>query len=414
MALFKKSGFDFEEYYKEQEREEKKRQDSLNNVMKKRRGTDNSYTLSQSSATNAAETNLQFADGQLYYKEQVKATFKQKYNYGFKMAVLAPLPFMIFWCFIDISVLIGVLSSVIAAGAPAYILGFVIPFIAVHMTPVWIWIYSMVKAKKAQQYTYFVVTDQRIISTKQHYKTGKLGLDSSIKITEVTAMAVSQTEKEKQRQVGDIYVFGKKSLVQLKHLENPEEVLSQIQNLVGSGKNNIEYIYDTNVDLQPYIEKSKYYYLSKYMDGTKDYEDDDDIDDEEEWDDSPEALLAKDQEELENGDWEIDEDDEIDYENDNWDEAADRLINNPNLTEENRKLLIEQKQRSAQMRAKLKEIDEKIATNKQNLNKAKKELQDNENLSMVDRYADVSRRADDAIKRAKELKKQMKDRRDNL
>ena len=274
MALFKKSGFDFDQYYKEQEREEKKRADSLNNVMKKKRKSDD---ISYQTSTNTSATEnatKQFGNGELHDGEQVLATFRPRHNYAVKLAVLVPLPFMLFWGMIDIGALVGITIGVISGSMPPFILGIIFPFMAVHMFPVWFWLYSIFKAKKLEEYTYYVVTNERIIVTTKSRKADSLHVEESVTRSSLLAMAINQTQKEKDKNIGGIYVFGKKGMLELKNVDNPEKVLQEIYSIIGNA-NKIEYIYDTSVDLEPYIRRSKYWFYGEFKDEDDDSEQDD-------------------------------------------------------------------------------------------------------------------------------------------
>ena len=75
-------------------------------------------------------------------------------NSSMKMA-----PFAIIWLLFD-----GFfIASMVGTGAAGHMLGFMIPFFALHLMPVWIWLYNMLTASKRWINTQYAITDKRII-----------------------------------------------------------------------------------------------------------------------------------------------------------------------------------------------------------------------------------------------------------
>ena len=75
-------------------------------------------------------------------------------NSSMKMA-----PFAIIWLLFD-----GFfIATFVGAGIIGEMLGFIVPFFALHLMPVWIWIYNMFTASGRWKNTQYAITDKRII-----------------------------------------------------------------------------------------------------------------------------------------------------------------------------------------------------------------------------------------------------------
>lgn len=78
---------------------------------------------------------------------------------------MAMAPFAIIWLFFDagfIATMIGGFSMN-GEGVPSEVLMFIVPFFAVHLLPVWIWIGGMLKSAKKWKESVYAITDKQII-----------------------------------------------------------------------------------------------------------------------------------------------------------------------------------------------------------------------------------------------------------
>lgn len=69
------------------------------------------------------------------------------------------LPFALIWLIFDTFFI----TTFFKSGASDHFLFFIIPFFAIHLLPVWIWIWNVATASKRWQNTKYYVTDKRII-----------------------------------------------------------------------------------------------------------------------------------------------------------------------------------------------------------------------------------------------------------
>lgn len=77
--------------------------------------------------------------------------------------IIGMAPIAIIWLLIDGGFIMGFTSGMKEEGEMAGMLLFLIPFFALHLMPVWIWLYQVLTANKKWQNTKYYVTDKRII-----------------------------------------------------------------------------------------------------------------------------------------------------------------------------------------------------------------------------------------------------------
>ncbi len=140
-----------------------------------------------------AQIKLELAEGEvvLWKGKPKKAT--KVYNSIFS----AMLPFVMVWLIIDGTMIAGMLAS----GGMKEMAGFIIPFFALHLMPVWIWLGGIMKAMLKSGYDIYVVTDRRVL-----IKSGNV-LFNSVYYTEVINVAVKRNFADKLAKTGDIYLM---------------------------------------------------------------------------------------------------------------------------------------------------------------------------------------------------------------
>ncbi len=73
-------------------------------------------------------------------------------------------PFAILWLLVDSTIIMSMVGAgFYGGGMPSQMLLFMIPFFAIHMMPVWIWIGMMVKGAKKWGESMYVITDRQIL-----------------------------------------------------------------------------------------------------------------------------------------------------------------------------------------------------------------------------------------------------------
>lgn len=152
-------------------------------------------------------------------------------------AIVKSLPFVIIWIIFDFGFIIGISIGMAHKAIPLGILGFVIPFFLVHLTPVWMWIYGIIKAAAELKNMEYVFTDKRII-----VRSGIIGIDfKSVYYNEVESVNVKVNWTDKIFRVGDIYINAKASAAVLYDLHDPYKLGMKLQKVVQDVATDINY-----------------------------------------------------------------------------------------------------------------------------------------------------------------------------
>lgn len=147
--------------------------------------------------------------------------------------VLTMMPIALLWACFDSVFFFAALQE-------KEILWFVIPFLALHMMPVWIWLGNVLTANKKWKNTKYVVTDRRIIII-----TGFIGMDyQTIYYKDIQKVQLKINFIDKLLGVGDIY-FDLKTKVannaSFLDIENCYELYPKLQKVVLDIQTDIEY-----------------------------------------------------------------------------------------------------------------------------------------------------------------------------
>ena len=145
--------------------------------------------------------------------------------------VLIMLPIAILWLAFD-SVFI------VSAFSQGEMLWFMIPFFAIHLMPVWIWLSNILTANKKWKNTKYIVTDKRIIVI-----TGFVGMDyQTLYYKDIKNVRMKINFIDKLLDVGDIYFDVKESnQVAFLDVESCYELYPKLQKIVLDIQTDIEY-----------------------------------------------------------------------------------------------------------------------------------------------------------------------------
>lgn len=156
-------------------------------------------------------------------------------NSTMKMAPLA-----LIWLAVD-----GfMIAAFVGMGLTRMMSGFIIPFFAIHLMPVWIWLYNIVSAGGRWKNTEYAVTDKRVL-----IRNGFIGYQyQSIYYTDIAHVSMRVQTLDRILGVGDIlfsisYVQGGNNTASTNILdvENPEYVFSIVQKTVLDMQTDIYY-----------------------------------------------------------------------------------------------------------------------------------------------------------------------------
>jgi len=156
--------------------------------------------------------------------------------------VLCMMPIALIWLLLDSSILIPMLSS----GEVRQMLFFIIPFFALHLFPVWIWLGNVITSNKRWKNTKYYVTDKRII-----LQTGFVDMNyQTIYYKDIKNVNLRVGLIDKLLGVGDIYFDlgtytynnGTRTINHaFLDIENPHEIYPRLQKIVLDIQTDIEY-----------------------------------------------------------------------------------------------------------------------------------------------------------------------------
>lgn len=151
---------------------------------------------------------------------------------------LSMLPIALIWLLLDLSFLVPMLQS-------GEMLLFIIPFFALHLMPVWIWLGNVLTAGRRWQNTTYYVTNRRII-----LQSGFLAVnESSVFYKDLQGAHVRIGLLDKLFGTGDIvldsalpiYHGKKRTPPRLEDLEDPHNVYNRIQRIILDIQTDMEY-----------------------------------------------------------------------------------------------------------------------------------------------------------------------------
>ena len=156
--------------------------------------------------------------------------------------IIVMMPFALLWLAIDSAILVPMLQS----GGASKMLFFIIPFFALHLMPVWIWLGNVLSANKRWQNTKYYVTDKRIIIQNgfvaENYQT--------IYYKDIRNVDLRVGVIDKMLNVGDVYFDlgnyttnnGNRTVkTAFLDIENPREIYSKLQKIVLDIQTDMEY-----------------------------------------------------------------------------------------------------------------------------------------------------------------------------
>jgi len=156
--------------------------------------------------------------------------------------ILVMMPIALIWLAFDSVFIISFFKS----GQIKDMLFFIIPFFALHLMPVWIWLGNILSANKKWENTKYYVTDKRII-----IQNGFIGENyQTIYYKDIKNVYLRKGLIDQMLKVGDIYFdlgyhhTSKGNPVvnsAFLDVENPNEIYSRIQKIVLDIQTDIEY-----------------------------------------------------------------------------------------------------------------------------------------------------------------------------
>lgn len=158
-------------------------------------------------------------------------------NASMKMA-----PFALIWLLFDGFFIVNFIGAGEMMGGMALVL---IPFFALHLMPVWIWLFNMLTASKRWKNTEYAVTNKRVL-----IRNGLVGYQyDSIYYTDIANVSLRVGVIDKMLGVGDIYLVtkgkiggsGSGATPAILDVEEPDRAFGIIQGTVMNIQTDIHY-----------------------------------------------------------------------------------------------------------------------------------------------------------------------------
>ena len=153
-------------------------------------------------------------------------------------------PLALIWLVVDLFFLIIIPNNMFK---DITFLMFIIVFFAIHLFPVWMWIYSAVKASKEMNSIQYIITNLRIIEING---ISNKYIKSQIKLTSMNNIQLKRSTIDKILKVGDIYISAKnnKTNMVLFDITNCEFIYNQINKLCHDTNNVNDQFYKKNYE----------------------------------------------------------------------------------------------------------------------------------------------------------------------
>ena len=151
--------------------------------------------------------------------------------------MLKMLPIAVVWLIFDGTFIYFIATGMAHGGIPTEILWIIVPFFALHLTPVWLWIGSTIKAGREVRNIEYAITDKRII-----IRSGMIGIDFKfINYTEIDSVNVKVGLIDKIFRVGDIYINSSINSGVLWDIADPYKIGNSLQRVTLDIKSDIHY-----------------------------------------------------------------------------------------------------------------------------------------------------------------------------
>lgn len=187
-------------------------------------------------------------------EESVLLRLKPKKSAYIFNSTMRMLPIALIWLLFDGFFIGAMLWN--SGRLPGYIWFIIVPFFAVHLLPVWMWVGGIVKSVAGWKNNEYVFTEKRII-----LRSGVVGIDFvNIYYSDIKGVNLRVGLIDRMFKVGDIYISAERQSNVLWDIPNPYFILQKLQKIVVDIKTDI--IFPN--DLRP---KENHGYRTKYRGG---------------------------------------------------------------------------------------------------------------------------------------------------
>ncbi len=152
-------------------------------------------------------------------------------------AVIKMLPIALIWLCFDATFLIFIGRALSRGEMPMSMLGFVIPFFIIHLAPVWIWLYRIIRSTVEIKNIEYAFTDRRVI-----VRSGVIGIDFKFFYYDKIESVVAKVGLiDRMCKVGDIYITAAGTAGVIFDQKDPYGLATKLQKLATDIRADISY-----------------------------------------------------------------------------------------------------------------------------------------------------------------------------
>ena len=145
--------------------------------------------------------------------------------------IFSPFLFIVLvWICIDVGFIIGMTFSGIFTDIP-WIMAIIIPFFALHLAPVWIYIISIIQTARRAKFIEYALTESALY-VQLPAKKGKTTI-RVISFRDIISIELRKGVIDRACKVGDI-VFDGINRLRINDVENPEQIYQKIRNSISA------------------------------------------------------------------------------------------------------------------------------------------------------------------------------------
>ena len=158
--------------------------------------------------------------------EEVLVNLKPNRKVYLLESIFKGLPIVLIWLAADTFAITMIASN--GANYEPWLIAFFIFFFALHLIPVWIYIYSIIKVIVSYKNLEYVFTDKRII-----VRSGLIGIDFKyVYYYEINSVTVNVGLFDRMFKVGDIIIKSNNQVVTVNDISYPYKYSNKIQEIV--------------------------------------------------------------------------------------------------------------------------------------------------------------------------------------
>ena len=151
-------------------------------------------------------------------------------------AIFKSLPIALLWAGIDTAIILAMASSG-AFSSMGFMSIFIIIFFALHLLPVWLYVFNVIKKVGEYKNVEYVFTDQRII-----IRSGLIGVDFKVfYYTSISSVTVKVGLFDRMFHVGDLFLKTDNQTGVIEDIDHPYQYSSKIEKIILDIKTDIAY-----------------------------------------------------------------------------------------------------------------------------------------------------------------------------